>query len=110
MRRALEINPLSHNFLADLGKIYYFNHEYQEAENYCKKALEIYPDFVFAHQYLTDIYMQTGRYDEAVEEFITASKALGTFDNQSSERQKGLEKDFADMRKIYTEGGVENLQ
>ena len=53
MQRALEINPTSYNFLADLGQIYYFNHEYDKAKEYCNRALEIYPDFRFAHGYLS---------------------------------------------------------
>jgi DNA-binding winged helix-turn-helix (wHTH) protein/TolB-like protein/Tfp pilus assembly protein PilF len=109
MRRALEINPLSHNLLADLGQIYYFNREYREAEQYCRKALEIYPEFTFAHEYLMAVYLQTGRNDEAVEELITSSLALGTFENQSAERQKGLENDYADTRKRFAEGGIEKL-
>ncbi len=60
MRRALEINPMSYNFLADLGQLHYFAREYDKAEEYCRKALEIYPDFQFAHQYLFDIYLLTG--------------------------------------------------
>ncbi|HKA22601.1 MAG TPA: winged helix-turn-helix domain-containing protein [Blastocatellia bacterium] len=69
MRRALEIDPLSANFLADLGQMHYFAHEYGEAESYCRKALEIAPDFIFAHQYLIDIYLKTGRQAEASEEY-----------------------------------------
>jgi DNA-binding winged helix-turn-helix (wHTH) protein/TolB-like protein/Tfp pilus assembly protein PilF len=106
MRKALEINPTSHNFLADLGQIYYFSREYREAEEYCRKALEIYPDFIFAHQYLADIYLQTGRHSEAVEEFIAASRALATFANQSQERQKDLDNDFAGTRNSYAAGGI----
>ena len=69
MQRALEIDPMSANFLADLGQIHYFAHEYKEAESYCRKALEIAPDFVLAHEYLLDIYLKTGREADAFEEF-----------------------------------------
>jgi DNA-binding winged helix-turn-helix (wHTH) protein/TolB-like protein/Tfp pilus assembly protein PilF len=82
MRRALEINPLSYNFLADLGQIYYFNREYGEAEEYCRKALEIYPDFVFAHEYLSDIYLKTGEYEKALDEMLAAQKTMSTFTNE----------------------------
>ena len=109
MRKALEINPHSHNFLADLGQIYYFNREYREAEEYCRRALEIYPGFVFAHQYLTDIYLMTGKNDAAIEQHIAASRSLGTYDNQSSKWQKEMEKDFAETRRIYAEGGIEKF-
>jgi DNA-binding winged helix-turn-helix (wHTH) protein/TolB-like protein/Tfp pilus assembly protein PilF len=69
MRRALEIDPMSANFLADLGQMHYFAREYEEAEAYCRKALEIAPDFIFAHEYLTNIYMRTGRAADAFDEW-----------------------------------------
>ena len=113
MRRALDINPQSHNFLADLGQIYYFNREYREAEEYCRQALAIYPDFVFAHEYLADIYSQTGEYEKAFEEEISAQKTNSTFANESAKRREELEANIAKQRTIYREGGhrkfVENL-
>ena len=84
MRRALEINPLSHNFLADLGQIYYFAHQYDQAKEYCSKALELYPDFSFAHGYLWSIHVQTGEYDEAIEEKLKGERSLLTVNNQAS--------------------------
>ena len=73
MRRALEIDPLSHNFLADLGQLHYFAEEYNEAEEYCRRALAIDPSFVFAHDYLYDIYLQTGEHEKAVGENVRYS-------------------------------------
>ena len=106
MLRALEINPLSHNFLADLGQVYYFNREYKKGEEYCRKALGISPDFVFAHRYLADIYLRTGEYDRAVEEFLVADKLNTSFANQSAEMQKKIEKNEDKRRRIYGEGGI----
>jgi DNA-binding winged helix-turn-helix (wHTH) protein/TolB-like protein/Flp pilus assembly protein TadD len=68
MRRALEIDPTSHNFLADLGQMHYFAREYEQAESYCRKALAVYPDFGFAISYLKDIYLKKGEPDRAFEE------------------------------------------
>jgi len=68
MQRALEIDPMSANFLADLGQMHFFAREYGVAETYCRKALEVAPDFGFAHHYLSDIYVKTGREAEAFEE------------------------------------------
>lgn len=76
MRRALEIDPLSPSFLADRGQIHYFARNYPEAENYCSRALDISPDFHFAHQYLACIYLKTGRQDEALEEYVKADSML----------------------------------
>jgi len=104
--RAVEINPLSHNFLADLGQAYYFAHEYDNAKEFCRKSLEIYPDFHFAHWYLSDIDLQTGDYDAAVEELLKAD-----VDNSLSQgapaKQRGLFEDYlAKWRGVYRQGGV----
>ena len=70
MRRALEIDPLSPNFLADMGQMHYFAREYEEAERYCRRALEVSPNFGFAHSYLNQIYLKTNRHDEAFAEYL----------------------------------------
>ncbi len=106
MRLALKINPLSPNFLADLGQIYYFNREYGEAEKLCLKALELSPDFVFAHEYLSDIYVKIGDYDKAVEMFIKAEKINNTYANETAERQQQFEAYYETRRKIYRSGGI----
>src|SRR5262249_4419203 len=79
MRRALEIDPMSANLLADLGQMHYFAREYGEAETYCRKALEVAPNFVFAHAYLVDIYLKTGREADAFEEYHKWARS-DTFD------------------------------
>lgn len=109
MLRALEINPLSYNFLADLGQIYYFNREYGKAEEYCLRALEIYPDFIFAHEYLHDIYLKTGAYEKAVEMEIRADEINMTFANQSGERKRNLEARIEQQRKDFREGGIKSF-
>ena len=96
MHRAVEINPLSHNFLADLGQIYYFNREYKEAEHYCRRALELEPDFLFAHQYLADIYLQTGDFEKAVDAELTAERINGKSSINSPARAK---QDVAEIEK-----------
>jgi TolB-like protein/DNA-binding winged helix-turn-helix (wHTH) protein/tetratricopeptide (TPR) repeat protein len=75
MRRALEIDPTSHNFLADLGQMHYFAREYDEAENYCRKALEVYPDFGFARGYLISIHLKRSEEDKAFEEEMRIARA-----------------------------------
>jgi tetratricopeptide (TPR) repeat protein len=54
--------------------MYYFAREYDEAESYCHKALAVAPDFVFAHEYLIDIYLKTGREADAYQEFVKRNK------------------------------------
>ena len=102
MRRGLEINPLSHNFLADLGQVYYFAGEYVEAKEYCNKALEISPDFIFAHQYLHYIYLKTGEYDQAIEEIMKADRIGTAFDHASAKEKERLEA----WLNSYRQGGI----
>jgi adenylate cyclase len=113
MLRALELNPQSHNFLADLGQIYYFNREYGEAEEYCLRALKIYPDFAFAHEYLADIYFQTGEYERAVEEEIRAQATYSMFKNEPARWREEFQTRIEEQRALYREGGhrkfVKNL-
>jgi tetratricopeptide (TPR) repeat protein len=105
MNRALEIDPLSHNFLADLGQIYYFNREYREAEQYCRRALELDPDFVFAHQYLADIYWQTGEFEKAVDSELNAERINGKFSIDSTERIQRFEAAIEQKRVVARKEG-----
>jgi DNA-binding winged helix-turn-helix (wHTH) protein/tetratricopeptide (TPR) repeat protein len=89
MHRALELNPISHNFLADLGQLYYFSGEYTTAEKYCLKALEIYPDFTFGHEYLHYIYLKTGEFEKAVSEIERADAINRAFGRDASARSEG---------------------
>ena len=106
MRRALEIDPLSYNYLADLGQIYYFNHEYSEAEKYCRKALEIYPDFVFARVYLHQIYLKTGQYELAVEELLAAETSSIPTSSSSELSRKQAQRAMESARTTFREGGI----
>lgn len=78
MHKAIELNPTSHNFWADLGQLYYFSGDYAEAEKHCLKALDLYPDFMFAHQYLHYIYLKTGQFEKAVIEIERADAINGS--------------------------------
>ena len=102
MHRALELNPLSHNFLADLGQLHYFSGEYAEAEKYCLKALEIDPDFSFAHEYLHNIYLKTGRYEKAFVEIAKADAINGTY---TREVQK-IDEPVSRFRAAFRESGI----
>lgn len=101
MRRALEIDPMSPNFLADLGQMHYFAREYAEAEAYCRKALEVAPDFIFAHEYLMDIYLKTGREADAFEESRQRDRA-NAFDVAPA---NASETDDARLRATYLQSG-----
>jgi len=106
LKRALEIDPLSYNFLADLGQAYYFNHEYANAEEQCKKALAIYPEFPFAHQYLSSIYLQTGMYETAIEETLNSTHYLSQNAQDTPAVRTSREKDFEQYKRPFREGGI----
>ena len=74
MTRSLEIDPMSHNFIADMGQMHYFARQYDEAESYYRKALEIYPDFLNAHIYLSDTLLKIGDKDRAFDEEMNAAR------------------------------------
>ncbi|MBS1792217.1 MAG: winged helix-turn-helix domain-containing protein [Acidobacteria bacterium] len=107
--RALEINPRSHNLLADLGQNYYFERDYAKAGEYCRKALEIYPDFIFAHQYLFEIYRQTGQFDLAFEEFLKSDEANHLLINENGPQKERHEKWLVDIRELYRKEGFEGF-
>ncbi len=102
MRRALEIDPMSANFLADLGQMHYFAHEYEDAESYCRKALEIAPDFIFAHEYLGFIYLKTGREANAFEEYRKWDRS-NAFDVAPA---NDVEREDARVRAQYLQSGM----
>jgi DNA-binding winged helix-turn-helix (wHTH) protein/TolB-like protein/Flp pilus assembly protein TadD len=111
MRRALEINPLSYNLLADLGQLYFFDHDYAKAKEYCQKALEIYPEFAFAHQYLFRTYEMTGEYDRAVDQLEIWETALfgppasKTADTKGLYRPRSANNGVA-YREAFNRGGI----
>jgi DNA-binding winged helix-turn-helix (wHTH) protein/TolB-like protein/Flp pilus assembly protein TadD len=74
MRQAVEIDPHSPNLNADLGQLYYFAHEYDQAITQCRNALKTDPDFHPAHEYLFLAYMQKSMYAEAVEEYLKSQE------------------------------------
>jgi len=102
MRRALEIDPMSANFLADLGQMHYFAHEYEDAESYCRKALEIAPDFLFAHEYLGFIYLKTGREANAFEEYRKRDRS-NAFDMAPA---NDVEREDARVKAQYLQSGM----
>jgi DNA-binding winged helix-turn-helix (wHTH) protein/TolB-like protein/Tfp pilus assembly protein PilF len=107
MHKALELNPISYNFLADLGQLYYFSGDYAEAEKYCLKALDLYPDFVFAHQYLHFIYLKTGQYEKAVVAIEKAYAINGGALSKDSENKEWIDGYGAVFRKSGIKGYLE---
>ncbi len=110
MLRALDLNPASPNFLADMGQVHYFARDYRAAEAFCRKALEIDPDFAFAHEYLHDIYLMTGEYDKAVDAELEALRIIASFPNDSRRLLSKLAAERARQRQVYAKYGVEGFE
>ncbi len=72
MRRAIDIDPTSPLYHADLGEVYYFLRDFDFAADYCQKALALDSDFHFANLYLRDIHLVLGQEKEAMEYEIKA--------------------------------------
>jgi DNA-binding winged helix-turn-helix (wHTH) protein/TolB-like protein/tetratricopeptide (TPR) repeat protein len=108
MRAALAIDPTSPNFLADLGQMHYFAREYDQAESYCKKALEIQPEFVFALAYLKEIYFKKGEYDKAFDAYLGIHRAMLQSAAYSNTREI-VDQQIAQLKEIYSESGYPGL-
>jgi tetratricopeptide (TPR) repeat protein len=77
MIRAVEIEPDSPLYHADLGQAYYFDRRYDAAVTECQKALEIDPEFLFTNKYLIDIYLAKGDEKEALKYSLAYAKVIG---------------------------------
>lgn len=67
MARAIEIEPNSPLYHADLCQVHYFERNDWAAVNYCQKALELDPNFIFTPLYLRGIYLLMGDEQKAWE-------------------------------------------
>jgi tetratricopeptide (TPR) repeat protein len=71
---ALEIDPVSLITLVWAGVTSHLAHRFDEAVKYYQSALELDPDFVWAHMYLAQALEQKGDYKGAVREFENTIK------------------------------------
>lgn len=76
-RRALEQNPLSALDTANLGGFYMVDGRLTEAESQLKSALEIDPNFAYAHAVLAAVYEEQGQYERAAAEYRKVGKEYG---------------------------------
>jgi len=71
-RRALELDPLSSFYAAQLGLMLVDNGEYEEANTLFHKALELDPNNLRAHYGLGELYAAEGNYESAIGELRRA--------------------------------------
>jgi tetratricopeptide (TPR) repeat protein len=74
---ALEIDPVSLITLVWAGVMSHLARRFDEAVKYYQSALELDPDFVWAHMYLAQALEQKGDYKGAVREFENTIKLAG---------------------------------
>jgi tetratricopeptide (TPR) repeat protein len=68
LHTAQTLDPLSPVITTDLGKDLYLARRYDEAVIQLQRALELDPNFVSAHNWLSDTYLEKQMYPEAVAE------------------------------------------
>jgi tetratricopeptide (TPR) repeat protein len=75
--QALEIDPISPISVVWAGVTSHLARRYPEAVDHYKDALELNPEFIWAHMYLAQSLEQQGDFDEAIHEFETAILLTG---------------------------------
>lgn len=96
MQRALELDPLSLIVIADIGQLHYFRHEYDQAIEYCQRALLLDSTFQVAHQYLSYIHDSNGSEEEAFAETVLGWTG-------------GIPRDFPKHRDIFVKSGMKGI-
>ncbi|MFY9583836.1 MAG: protein kinase [Candidatus Acidiferrales bacterium] len=70
--KAQELDPLSLINNVNIALLFYFARQYDQVIEQCRKTLEMDPNFVVAHAWLGQTYLQKGMFQEAFKEFQTA--------------------------------------
>ncbi|MFN0278424.1 MAG: winged helix-turn-helix domain-containing protein [Pyrinomonadaceae bacterium] len=87
MKRAIDLDPQSPLYHADLCQIYYFVRAYDYALDHCGRAQGIDPNFGFTNVYLRDIHMALGD-EKTASEYEIKLQYKGISDSpKSTERQ-----------------------
>jgi tetratricopeptide (TPR) repeat protein len=85
IRRALELDPLSPIFNANVGMAYYFGRRYDEAIAHWQQALEMHRNYPLLYAYLATAYMGKRMYPEAL-----AALEQGSTMSGADSRELGL--------------------
>jgi TolB-like protein/Flp pilus assembly protein TadD len=80
-QKATDLDPLSLAIASDFGRGYYYARQYDRAVAVLKKATDMDPNFVRTHYYLSDVYLVTGRLDDAYREIVKGVVAEGGTDS-----------------------------
>jgi DNA-binding winged helix-turn-helix (wHTH) protein/TolB-like protein/Flp pilus assembly protein TadD len=74
MRRAQELDPLSHTNNTALGMMLVFARQYRDALSYCYKATELAPNEALIQENVAFAYTLNGMYPQAIEHYRRASE------------------------------------
>jgi TolB-like protein/tetratricopeptide (TPR) repeat protein len=66
--RALAIDPLSVVIRTDLGRMFYFSRDYDQAFEQYRAAIDMDPNFASAHLWLAHVYEQKGLFEQVISE------------------------------------------
>ncbi len=72
LNKARELNPFSPPVTTSIGYLFYFARQYDLAIAEGKKALQLDPDFHWAHDVIALAYLQKGEFKEAIASFQKA--------------------------------------
>lgn len=87
-QRSIELNDKNIYVYHNLGALYLdVSDDYQKAEQYLKKAIELRPDYAPSYVALGDAYLRQKRYDEAEVQYNEAIKIDGN--NANARRNLG---------------------
>ncbi len=73
IRLAQQLDPFSLNINTTAGWVFNYTRQYDQAIEQCRKALEIDPDYVSAHDCLGESYLAKGMFEQGVAEFQRAA-------------------------------------
>ena len=91
-RRALELDPFS-QFTRDFAEwACYLARRYDLAFEQSRKSVEIAPDFPWPHYDLGQAYEQTGRPDEAIQEYLKSEELFGMTQDRLAELRKAYQR------------------
>jgi len=79
IKRAHELDPLSPVFEEDIALASFYRREYGEVLEYARKLLQLQPNFWRVHHLLGRVYVQQGRFREAIGEFEQSVALSGGF-------------------------------
>ncbi|MEE9162213.1 MAG: tetratricopeptide repeat protein, partial [Candidatus Neomarinimicrobiota bacterium] len=74
---AVPLNPLDTETYGSLALVYYFAHQYDQAIEHCRKALELDEAYFTAHVYLGLAYAQKGMFGKAIPPLEAAVQLSG---------------------------------